>query len=177
MARQSHVRSFARALSMSAALGAATVAASPVGFDASFGANGKVFANLAFGASDDVAHAVAIQPDGALVVAGPCHTGSSLDFCVARFLPSGALDPSFGSGGRVATAVGVGDDVPRAVVLDGARIVVAGSCTQGGETDFCVARYLANGTLDTSFNGSGTVTTPVGLLADQAYAVAMDGAN
>ena len=45
-----------------------------------------------------------------------------------------------------------------------------------GETDFCVARYLANGTLDATFNG-GTVMVPVGLLADQAYAVAMDGTS
>ena len=156
---------------------AATVAASPVGFDNTYGSNGKVYANLSFGTSDDIGQAVAIQPDGRVVVAGTCQTGSTRDFCLARFLANGDLDPSFGSGGKVATPIGVGDDVARAITLDGTRIVVAGSCTQGGETDFCVARYLANGTLDTSFNGTGTAITPVGLLADQAYAVAMDGTS
>jgi len=165
-----------RTLAASAALLFEVAAwASPVGFDYTFGTGGKVFANLSFGASDDIAQAVAIQPDGAMVVAGTCQTGSTQDFCIARFLANGDLDPSFGSGGKVVTAVGVGNDVARAITLDGSKIVVAGSCTQGGETDFCVARYLANGALDPDFKGGGIVMVAVGALADQAYAVAMDG--
>jgi uncharacterized delta-60 repeat protein len=160
------------------ALAAATAAAAPLGLDPTFGDAGKVYGKLGGApAIDEAAAIVTIPTTSATLVAGSCHTGAGMDFCLVRYTFEGAIDTTFGRGGVAVAAIGTGDDIARAVTLDGAKIVVAGSCTQGAETDFCVARFNANGTLDTSFNGTGKVITAVTALADQAYAVAMDGAK
>lgn len=68
--------------------------------DPGFGAGGKVFTPIGSGAA--VAAAVAVQPDGKLVVAG---TSSGVgfsqdsDFALVRYHPDGSLDTGFGGGG------------------------------------------------------------------------------
>jgi uncharacterized delta-60 repeat protein len=71
---------------------------------------------------------------------------------------AGALDPSFGTGGKVTTAF-VGEAVVHAIALqsDG-KIVAAGAA--GG--DFALARYNSDGSLDTGFGTGGQVTTDFG---------------
>ena len=125
--------------------------------DASFGAGGKVVTS--FGGADQ-ASAVTLQPDGKIVVAGQTDTGISIDFALARYLPDGSLDGAFGSGGRVTTNfTGTSDDLGSAVALqfDG-KIVVGGT----SDDNFALARYTAEGVLDTSFGSAGTVTTNLG---------------
>lgn len=139
----------------------------------SFGSGtGKVI--TAIGSNNDLVSAVALQPDGKIVVAGSCLNGANNDFCIARFLPGGALDTSFNATGKVITAIGPGNDSASAVAIqpDG-KIVVAGYCSNGSNNDFCIARYLASGALDTSFNSTGTVITPIGTSNDLAIAVAL----
>ncbi|MEQ1594931.1 MAG: delta-60 repeat domain-containing protein [Casimicrobium sp.] len=140
--------------------------------DLSFNGTGTVI--TAIGSGTDAAYSVALQPDGKIVVAGRCSNGTNTDFCLARYLASGALDVSFNSTGTVITTIGSGGDVARGVALqaDG-KIVVAGYCTNGTTYDFCLARYLATGTLDVSFNGSGTVITPIGVGDDYAISLAL----
>ena len=72
--------------------------------------------------------------------------GTNTDFCLARYLASGALDMSLNSTGTVITTIGSGNDVARGVALqpDG-KIVLAGYCSNGTSIDFCLARYLASG--------------------------------
>ncbi|MEI8386715.1 MAG: Ig-like domain-containing protein [Verrucomicrobiota bacterium] len=72
----------------------------------------------------------------------------------------GNLDTGFGSGGIVTTAIGSGDDTASgvAVQIDG-KIVVVGTSYNGSNKDFAVVRYNTDGTLDTTFNGTGKVTT------------------
>ena len=54
------------------------------------------------------------------------------------------------------------------------KIVVAGMSTASGSYDFALARYLPNGTLDTTFSGDGTVLTDFGSGSrDWAYALAL----
>ena len=87
----------------------------------------------------------------------------------------GAPDATFGSGfGTVITPIGSGTDVAYSLALqpDG-MIVVAGACSNGTDYDFCLARYLANGALDTNFNGIGKVITAIGSGNDGAYSVAL----
>lgn len=125
--------------------------------DASFGNGGKVITT--FGGAD-AASAVALQPDGKIVVAGQSDNGTSIDFALARYNPDGSLDTSFGSGGKVATNfTGGSDDAASAVAIqfDG-KIVVAGD----SEGAFAVARYNPDGTLDTTFGTGGKVTTDLG---------------
>jgi uncharacterized delta-60 repeat protein len=125
--------------------------------DASFGAGGKVITS--FGGTDQ-ASAVILQPDGKLVVAGQTDTGISIDFALARYMPDGSLDGTFGSGGRVTTNfTGNSDDLGSAVVLqsDG-KIVVGGT----SEDNFALARYTPEGALDIPFGIEGKVTTNLG---------------
>ena len=87
----------------------------------------------------------------------------------------GAPDATFGSGfGTVITPIGSGTDVAYSLALqpDG-MIVVAGTCSNGSDYDFCLARYLANGALDTNFNGTGKVITAIGNGNDGAYSIAL----
>ncbi|HEY8514733.1 MAG TPA: hypothetical protein VIS07_04365 [Candidatus Binatia bacterium] len=129
---------------------------------------------LGVGTGDDEAGAIAIQPDGKIVVAGYAADGSQHDFLVARFLPSGALDPGFNGGAPVRIAFGTGNEFANGVALqDDGKIVVAGYARVGTVFHFAVARLLANGTLDSTFDGDGKVTTAIGTTS-QANAVAID---
>src|SRR5207248_195846 len=125
--------------------------------DPSFGTGGEVLTDLG-GQFWGGAHAVALQPDGRIVVGG--------DGALARYNANGALDTGFGAGGAVlmdfATAFG------NAVALqpDG-RIVTAGRVSAAGIgsddiAQFTLARYNANGALDTAFGTGGHVTTDFG---------------
>jgi uncharacterized delta-60 repeat protein len=116
---------------------------------------------------------LALQPDGAAVVAaGTLESNCRSRFAVAR-VQAGKVDPSFGQAGRVVTAFGSSAAVANAVAVapDG-KIVVAGEhlpaqsdgfCPnhihQGGGDGFALARYQSNGKLDKSFGTSGTVVT------------------
>lgn len=119
--------------------------------------------------------ALALQPDGKIVVAG---YDSAHDYVVARLLPDGKLDPDFdgdtGTGnGIVHTVVTPGNDMPSAVQIDKqGRIVVAG--TAAG--DIGIVRYLPDGKLDKTFAGDGTmvdITPPAEKVA--ALATVDDG--
>ena len=123
------------------------------------------------------ARGMVIQPDGKILVAGT--TGTDLtgsDFAVARFNPNGTLDPNFGSGGRVSIDFGENDEQGNAIALapDG-RIVVAGKRLdpQANKYDFAVARLNASGSLDETFNQTGKLVFPVGVLSDEANGVAV----
>ncbi len=143
--------------------------------DAGFGSGGKV--TTAFGADSDTAYALLIQADGKILVGGDTSQGASgtgVDFALARYNSDGSLDAGFGSGGKVITSLAAngGRDSIYAMTLQTvggeARIVAA-----GGEGDFTVARYLANGTLDAGFGAAGTgkVTALMGSTIGAARAV------
>lgn len=148
------------------ALGVAIVAAAIVtgagaatgDLDPTFGSGGTVVTD--FAATPDFAEAVAVQPDGKVVVAGSVGLRDSADFAVARYNTDGSLDQSFGAGGKVRTDFGtLRYDVAAALSLqpDG-KIVVAGYSDAGA--GFALARYNTDGSLDTSFGSDGRVVTP-----------------
>ena len=153
--------------------GGAGLPAPPSGLDTSFGVGGKV--TTAFGGDDT---AMALQADGKIVMVG----GSTDAFVLARYNADGSLDAGFGSAGLVTTDLIVGgivEEVARAVAIqaDG-RIVVAGYTGSfgrpgrptGDRFDFALARYNANGSLDTRFGTAGKVTSGV---IGRAFAVAI----
>jgi uncharacterized delta-60 repeat protein len=152
---------------------AVPAAAAPGDLDPAFGTGGKLTTSFGtFGADIEWANAVALQPDGKIVVAG-YHDG---EFALARYNTGGSLDPTFDGDGRVTTSFGAGANADAwAVVLqaDG-KIVAAGPTSSGGaNSDFALARYNADGALDTTFDGDGKVTTPVGTGSDEASALAL----
>ena len=141
--------------------------------DTTWNGTGKVITPI--GSGDDNATAIALQPDGKVLVAGYCAVGGSYDFCAARFLPNGTLDTDWNGTGKVITPIGSSTDYAYAMTLqpDG-KVLLAGQCFNGvtGD-DFCAARYLPNGTLDTDWNGTGTVITPIGGSNDLAKAITL----
>ena len=140
--------------------------------DSTFGTGGKVFA--AIGTGSDVGEKLTIQNDGKIVVAGFSYNGSDYDFAVARFLTNGTFDTTFNSTGHATTPVGNGDDQAYGVqVQSDGKIVIAGRSSNGGFYDFALARFTANGILDTAFNGTGKVITPIGSGHGYAYGVAL----
>ena len=82
---------------------------------------------------------------------------------LSSFAQSGALDLSFGTNGKVITAIGNADDAAYAVVIqtDG-KIVAAGYSSNSSYYDFALIRYNTDGTLDTTFGTNGKVTTNFG---------------
>jgi uncharacterized delta-60 repeat protein len=141
--------------------------------DPSFGSGGKVTTNFGSG-TRDLARAIALQPDGKIVVAGYSANPAVRDFALARYGASGGLDPTFGSNGKVVTATAIGDDQANAVALqtDG-KIVAAGSSVQGSGADFAVARYEASGILDGTFGSGGVVITDFTGTDDRAFGMAL----
>jgi uncharacterized delta-60 repeat protein len=127
-----------------------------------------------FGSGSDYGASVAVQADGKIVVAGSCVDNFD-DFALARYNSNGNLDTGFGSGGKVLTDFASSSDLAKGVALqsDG-KIVVAGESHSGTVTgDFALARYNANGTLDTSFDLDGKVTTDFASLVDRVWGVAL----
>ncbi len=86
----------------------------------------------------------------------------------------GALDATFGDGGKVFAAIGTQNDLAHAAVLqsDG-RIIVAGWAKMGATYDFALARFTADGAPDFSFGTAGKLTTDIGGDDDQALAMAL----
>jgi uncharacterized delta-60 repeat protein len=145
--------------------------------DASFGADGKV--TTTFGPTTDYVEALALQPDGRIVVAGSSRSPEQRNgvFALARYSADGKLDPSFGTGGKVMTSFGSArDDSAEALALEpDGKIVAAGSDFLGAErrSVFGVARYTSDGSLDPSFGSGGMVTTSFGATSDIANAIVL----
>ena len=139
--------------------------------DPTFGQGGVVLTD--FGKSYDWAYAMALLPDGKILLAGVSSLSGSKDFALARYTSDGKLDPSFGQGGLVTEQTrSLTADIIRGIAVqpDG-RIVVAGVsyedvATVGPNGDFMVARYLPNGQSDLTFGLGGVMTTDFG---DQSY--------
>jgi len=140
--------------------------------DNSFGTNG--IASTTFG-SVNAAYAVALQPDGKIVVAGSSGPASQHDFAVARFDSDGSLDNSFGTGGKVLTTIGGADDRARsaAVQPDGKILLAGWTHVSGLDYDFAVVRYNSDGTLDASFGMGGKTITSITNNIDRAYSVGL----
>lgn len=108
---------------------------------------------------NDQARAVAVQADGKIVAAGlSIATNGDACFSVARLLPGGALDPSFGNGGKF--VFGDASEAHAVRVQPDGKIIVAGRYSPyhslANYYYLFIARLNANGTLDTTFGtGSG----------------------
>ena len=127
--------------------------------DPGFGIGGKLTLDLG---SNDMANAVAIQPDGKIVIAGT--SGPDGDFAVARINPNGTLDSSFdGDGVRYIDFNGRADVATDLVILSNGTILVGGTSTKvAGDSDFAIVRLNADGSNDSSFAGTGQRRVSIG---------------
>ncbi|MBS1797391.1 MAG: hypothetical protein JSS81_26450 [Acidobacteria bacterium] len=113
--------------------------------DPTFGTGGK--AVTPFSSYYDAATAVALQPDGRIVVAGygadNNNLASGYNFALARYTVNGVLDTSFSGDGKQMTDFAMSADYARAVfILGDGRILVAGGAMNGRDDDLALARYL-----------------------------------
>ena len=149
--------------------------------DKRFAKNGKITTD--FFRNVDVINALAIQPDGRIVVAGFAQLagtgGTPRVVAVARYRSDGQPDTTFGNGGSVTTSFGGNFAAASAVMVqpDG-KIVVAGTVDfnpdlPGSGMDFALARYNANGTLDGTFGKGGKVVFDFFGSFDQANAAVL----
>jgi uncharacterized delta-60 repeat protein len=143
--------------------------------DTSFGTQGIVITSIDI--RDDNAVGLVIQPDSKIIVVGDTYNGSRYDFAIVRYNSDGSLDTSFSSDGIVTTIVGTGGSrLSRALGValqsDG-KFVVTGYCSNGVNWDIAVVRYNSNGTLDTTFDSDGIVTTAAGANNDYGYGIAI----
>jgi uncharacterized delta-60 repeat protein len=132
--------------------------------DHTFGSGGEVRSKFLDDQTQALASDVIILDEGAILVLGTVCSGNFCSLVLARYLPDGTLDPSFGVGGAVLTHVRLDDYFVDATVQADGRIVVG-----AGRSLF---RFDADGALDLSFSEDGS--TPARLTA-AGVAVQSDG--
>jgi uncharacterized delta-60 repeat protein len=170
------------------AFGAAPVrvGAQPGYPDPTFGAGGTATASVA--PASAAGSVVAIQSDGRIVVAGPWALSVGGDpfhppqvfyaTAVARFLPDGTLDASFGDDGVALCLQGMEISRPERVLIqpgDGKILVVAAFVLSSAQ-DFVLVRLLPDGTPDATFGSGGVVIDDIGDV-DFASDMALDSAG
>lgn len=140
--------------------------------DTSFDSDGKILTPI--GAGTDAAWSLTIQQDGKILLGGWSNDGSQDNFALVRYNTDGSLDADFDGDGKVVTPVGSGGSNGRGVaVQNDGKIVLAGSASNGVNSDFAIVRYNNNGSLDTGFAGSGKAITAVGSSTDYAHSAAI----
>ena len=140
--------------------------------DASFGEGGKVITTLT--TSDDHAFDVEIQRDGKIVVGGG--VSGHYVFGLARYNSDGSLDAGFGQGGTVLTQIPDRNAFAFGIALQPNGKILAAGDAMGFfpfNIDFALARYNADGSLDSSFGDGGIILTDFGSTADSVLAVAV----
>src|SRR4051812_8778419 len=117
----------------------------------------------------------AFQGDKILVAGNTVNYPS--DFALARYSADGKLDSTFGVNGLVTTDFNNSSDIGNAIALQGDKIVVAGYILNpvSFNYDFALARYSADGALDSSFGVNGLVTSDFNNSSDIANAIALQG--
>ena len=159
--------------------------------DPSFGIDGRV-TETSRSLTADIIRGMTVQPDGKIVVAGVSYEDVATlepngDFMIARYLPDGRNDLTFGIGGIMATDFGDSSyDEPYAVILQPDGKVVLGGYTNAGNgpgvlfgaDQLALARYGANGLLDPGFGEGGKVIFDGGSLDERilSLVLAPDGA-
>ncbi|MDQ3632193.1 MAG: hypothetical protein M3417_13165 [Actinomycetota bacterium] len=147
--------------------------------DAGFGTDGAVVTPVAAADGADRAFAVAVAPDGKLVVAGCTSPMASCgspgpsegsDTAVVRYAANGTLDPSFGGEGRATVVVGAGargDQANGVAVRPDGGVVLGGTADTrvdpGGpvDQDFAVTQLSPGGQRDRTFSDDGIVTVAI----------------
>ncbi len=142
--------------------------------DTSFGTGGEIVNSALTGGTS-----VVIQPNGEILVGGGT-PGSLGGIALARYNPDGTLDDSFGTGGVVTTNTETFGVAAIALQPNG-QIVAVGSTLNTGDSDygtiFLVARFNADGSLDSSFGSGGIVTTQLPNTAPSSETPILDTAT
>jgi uncharacterized delta-60 repeat protein len=148
--------------------------------DTAFGVGGVVTTDFGQESWDD-AKALALQPDGSVVLGGSTNAGNSPGVLygadqlgLARYTPQGMLDGTFGDGGTVTVDGGSMVEAVRALALhpDG-TIVAAGFVDGEHRGDMLLARFTQSGGLDPTFGTGGWTITDLGSGSERLEGVAL----
>jgi uncharacterized delta-60 repeat protein len=141
--------------------------------DPMFSGDGKQRTDLG---ATETAQAMALQPDGKIVVAGWSGVSNNKNWVVARYNADGTLDGTFSRDGIVTTDFGATDEAYAVEIQADGKIVVGGGTGSGGCClKFALARYKPNGGLDPAFDTDGRLTTDLGPDQDQVWGLAIQG--
>lgn len=139
--------------------------------DTTFDSDGKVTTDI--GPNDD-ALSIAIQSDGKIIIGGGSDASGSLETTLIRYNSNGSLDTTFNSDGIALIDFAISNDAAYSVAIQSdEKIIAAGYADLGGQVVFALLRLNANGSLDTTFDTDGKVTTNFGSFYDGAYSVAL----
>lgn len=130
-------------------------------FDTTFGTNGVV-QTLFPNSAQSFGTCIAVQPDGKLVMGGyaQTYTDSPFEFAVARYMPNGTLDATFGIGGMITTDIvpNASDQIANITLQPDGKIIAVGLGDIANTNIMKGVRYLPNGSLDTTFADNGIVS-------------------
>jgi uncharacterized delta-60 repeat protein len=144
--------------------------------DTTFGTGGKVSTDL--GTSIDAANAVVIQAGKILAAGNALDNSGAADFALVRYNDDGSLDTTYGpnNSGEVSTDFASATDTISALTIQSDGKIVAGG-SSGVFSDFALARYNADGSLDNTFGTGGKVTSDLGTGGANAagFALQADG--
>ncbi len=138
--------------------------------DAAFGTGGAIA--TAFGPIS-YATTILIQADGRIVLGGASEDSvaspTNVMFALARYTATGALDSTFGTGGKVTTDFTGNEQIDSLALTSDGKVVAVGSSFSFPNIGFDLARYNTDGTPDTSLNGAGTLAHDLGTPPANAY--------
>ena len=136
--------------------------------DTTFGGIG--YARVDFNGMRDAAQSLVVQPDGKIIAAGLATVATNLGnvFGIVRFNPDGSLDSTFGAAGKVSALPvnafidQINDRYPTLLQPDGKIVVgrtrfINNNANDGKQSN--IARFSANGSLDTTFGAGGQIAT------------------
>lgn len=143
--------------------------------DNSFGKDGIVTTDVCY---TDNADAVAIQKDGKIVVVGSSYdtvSSSGKGFSLARYNSDGSLDSTFDKDGKVVTSISALPDKAYSVAIQSNGKIIAIGHALDGVSDFKIALacYNPDGSLDSTFDGDGKVTTNIATMYESGESVAI----
>ncbi len=127
--------------------------------DTSFGKQG--IADITFSETSYAMGGIKIQDDQKIVIGGWGYKNGIPTFVVARCLPDGSLDESFGRNGIADTSIGIGESASAVGIQPDGKILVSGWYYP---SSYITLRYNTNGSLDKSFGNGGVVFTDFGTL-------------
>ncbi|MBC8487073.1 MAG: T9SS type A sorting domain-containing protein [Bacteroidetes bacterium] len=142
--------------------------------DLSFGDNGQVISSI--GSYNDWCNAIAIQPDGKILAAGGTNNAPAsnynYNFALIRYNADGSIDSTFGNNGITITNIGLSNNIAYSMVIQqNNKIILVGEANDSIFSDFALARYKTDGSLDSDFGNGGIVRTPVSTTYDFAKSI------
>jgi uncharacterized delta-60 repeat protein len=148
--------------------------------DISFGVGGEMTTDFHQESWDD-ARALALQPDGSIVLGGSTNSGNrpgvlfgADQLSLARYTPEGTLDRTFGDGGTVVIDGGSMVEAIRALALRPDGKIVAGGYVDGEHRgNLLVARFDRHGGLDPGFGHKGMTVTNFGSRSERLEGIAL----